>query len=93
MTFSASVTAIINSSLASGVVPSGFKYAILHPLLKKPFLDPAIHDNYRPISKLPFMSKILERVVYSQLYSDLNTINILDTFQSGFRCLHSTESV
>lgn len=38
------------------------------------------------------MSKILERVVYSQLYSYLNTFNILDAFQSGFKCLHSTES-
>lgn len=92
MTLNASVTAIVNSSLASGIVPSSFKHAIIHPLLKKAYLDPAIHDNYRPISKLPFMSKILERVVYSQLYSYLNAFNILDTFQSGFRCLHSTES-
>lgn len=83
MTLNASVTAIVNSSLARGIVPSSFKHAIILPLLKKAYLDPAIHDNYRPISKLPFMSK---------LYSYLNAFNILDTFQSGFRCLHNTES-
>ena len=86
------VLSTINSSLANGVVPSGFKHAIVQPLLKKPSLDPIDLKNYRPISKLPFLSKILEKVVLSQVSSYLNTSNILDKFQSGFRPLHSTES-
>ena len=68
------------------------KHANVQPLLKKPGLDPAVLANYRPISKLPFFSKILEKIVYSQLMDFLNEENILEIFQSGFKTLHSTES-
>ncbi len=89
-TLSPAVTAIINNSLESGVVPASFKHAIVHPLLKKPHLDQSIFSNFRPISKLPFISKLLERAVYSQLDSYISMSNVLDTFQSGFRSLHRT---
>ncbi len=85
---SPAVTAIINNSLESGVVPASFKHAIVHPLLKKPHLDQSIFSHFRPISKLPFISKLLERAVYSQLDSYISMSNVLDTFQSGFRSLH-----
>lgn len=55
-------------------------------------LDPNDFKNFRPISKLPFMHKILEKVVHNQLTDFLNVNNIMDTFQSGFRIKHSTES-
>uniref|UniRef100_A0A3B5Q121 Reverse transcriptase domain-containing protein n=1 Tax=Xiphophorus maculatus TaxID=8083 RepID=A0A3B5Q121_XIPMA len=87
-----SITAIINSSLITGVVPKPFKQASLQPLIKKPGLDPFLLSNFRPISKLPFMSKILEKVVYNQLKAYLDVHNILEDFQSGFKTLHSTES-
>lgn len=48
--------------------------------------------NYRPISKLSFLSKILERVVFQQLSIHLNGNGIFDKFQSRFRAQHSTES-
>ncbi len=63
--------AIINSSLSLGYVPKNFKLAVIKPLIKKPQLDPKDLANYRPISNLPFLSKILEKVVSSQLYSFL----------------------
>ncbi len=52
---------IINSSLSLGHVPKPFKLAVIKPLIKKPQLDPSELANYRPISNLPFMSKILEK--------------------------------
>ncbi len=84
--------AIINSSLSLGYVPKNFKMAVIKPLIKKPQLDPKDLANYRPISNLPFLSKILEKVVSSQLYSFLEKNDICEDFQSGFRPYHSTET-
>ncbi|XP_037548511.1 uncharacterized protein LOC119425058 [Nematolebias whitei] len=86
------VSQIINDSLACGQVPASFKHAVVTPLIKKPSLDPTVMSNFRPISKLPFMSKILEKIVYNQLTSYLNDHNLLEQFQSGFKTHHSTES-
>uniref|UniRef100_A0A8C2FQR6 Reverse transcriptase domain-containing protein n=1 Tax=Cyprinus carpio TaxID=7962 RepID=A0A8C2FQR6_CYPCA len=83
---------IINSSLLLGYVPKTFKLAVIKPLIKKPQLDPKELVNYRPISNLPFLSKILEKVVSSQLYSFLEKNGICEDFQSGFRPYHSTET-
>uniref|UniRef100_A0A3B3I0M8 Reverse transcriptase domain-containing protein n=1 Tax=Oryzias latipes TaxID=8090 RepID=A0A3B3I0M8_ORYLA len=86
------VLSIINSSLAAGVVPAVFKHATVQPVLKKPSLDSAVLANFRPISKMPYISKLLEKVVYLQLDDFLSQHQILEVFQSGFRPLHSTES-
>uniref|UniRef100_A0A3P9BFF7 Reverse transcriptase domain-containing protein n=1 Tax=Maylandia zebra TaxID=106582 RepID=A0A3P9BFF7_9CICH len=83
---------IINSSLSSGVVPANFKHAVVQPLLKKPGLDHTVLANYRPISKLPLVSKVLEKIVFSQLKDFLDENGIFEVFQSGFKTLHSTES-
>ncbi|KAF7652653.1 hypothetical protein LDENG_00093840, partial [Lucifuga dentata] len=58
-----SVLSLINLSLSTKCVLSYFKHAIVEPLLKKPNLDPSLPENYRPISKLPFLSKILGSVL------------------------------
>ncbi len=84
--------AIINLSLSLGYVPKNFKLAVIKPLIKKPQLDPKDLANYRPISNLPFLSKILEKVVSSQLYSFLEKNDICEDFQSGFGPSHSTET-
>uniref|UniRef100_A0A8C6MCZ5 Reverse transcriptase domain-containing protein n=1 Tax=Nothobranchius furzeri TaxID=105023 RepID=A0A8C6MCZ5_NOTFU len=68
------------------------KTACITPILKKPGADPTNFDNLRPISKLPFISKILEKVVASKLHSYLNSHNLYEQFQSGFRPQHSTET-
>ena len=59
-----SVLKIINTSLETGICPEAFKTAVVKPLLKKPNLDPSVLSNYRPISNLPFLSKVLEKVVF-----------------------------
>ncbi len=84
--------ASINSSLSLGYVPKNFKLAVIKPLIKKPQLDPKDLVNYRPISNLHFLSKILEKVVSSQLYSFLEKNYICEDFPSGFRPYHSTET-
>ncbi|XP_053301290.1 uncharacterized protein LOC128460231 [Pleuronectes platessa] len=83
---------IINLSLSSGYVPQSFKIAVIKPLLKKPTLDPEVLANYRTISNLPFISKILEKVVANQLCEFLRENNIYEDFQLGFRANHSTET-
>lgn len=91
-TIGQNVRQIMNSSLASGTVPVYFKQAVVEPLIKKPSLDPNVLSNFRPISMLPFISKILEKAVLLQLQSHLDIHGILDIFQSGFKAFHSTES-
>nr|XP_054768161.1 uncharacterized protein LOC129275690 [Lytechinus pictus] len=61
------ITLIMNLSLSSGVVPESFKTACVLPLLKKPSLETNDFKNYRPIANLPFLSKVLERIVAAQL--------------------------
>ncbi len=58
---------IINSSLSLGHVPKPFKLAVIKPIIIKPKLDLCELANYRPILNLPFMSKILQKVVSAQL--------------------------
>ncbi|KAI2653946.1 RNA-directed DNA polymerase from mobile element jockey [Labeo rohita] len=82
----------INKCLQTGTVPDCLKHASDLPQLKKTNLDPTLMSNFRPISKLPFLSKILEKVVLGQLQSFLNENNLHEKFQSGFKAHHSTES-
>lgn len=83
---------IINCSLRSGTFPKSLKVAAIKPLLKKRTLDASILINYRPISNLPFIAKIVEKVVFNQLSNFLNSSGLFDKFQSGFRPHHSTET-
>ncbi|XP_041802630.1 uncharacterized protein LOC121613344 [Chelmon rostratus] len=80
---------LVNACLSSGSFPSAFKHAVVQPLLKKPNLDPSLLSNFRPISKLPFLSKVLEKVVFKQLQSFLIENSVYEKFQSGFRARHS----
>ena len=86
------ITDIINHSLETGTVPDSLKSAIVRPLLKKHNLDPNDLKNYRPISNLSFLSKLLEKVVLNQLNAHLSANNLLNPFQSAYRQFHSTET-
>ncbi|KAK3511618.1 hypothetical protein QTP70_012969 [Hemibagrus guttatus] len=86
------ITTVINGSLTSGHVPTAFKKARVIPILKKPALDPSDISNYRPVSLLSFLSKILERVVCNQLSDCLMQNNLHDPNQSGFKAAHSIET-
>ena len=75
-------------SLLSGDVPDDLKIAKVVPIYKKE--NPQIFGNYRPVSVLPCLSKILERLVYNRTYDFLSKHNILYNKQYGFRTNHST---
>lgn len=83
------LTHIFNISLSHGVFPNRMKVAKVAPVFKKG--DPKMFSNYRPISVLPSLSKILERIVYNRLLAFLNKHNILFDGQYGFRAGISTE--
>ena len=67
------VTSIMNKSLSSGMLPQCFKHALVKPLLKKANLDPNCLKHYRPVSNLPFLSKVLERIVLKQFLQHLQS--------------------
>ena len=74
----------LEHSLAASNMPLLHRY-------KKKNLDPLAYESYRPISNLPFLGKIQEKVVYNQLCTYLSQNSIFDAYQSGFRVNHSTE--
>ena len=79
----------INQSLLTGVFPDKLKIAKVLPLFKKD--NPYIFDNYRPISLLPSISKVFEKVVFKQVYEYFQANKLLYKSQYGFRIDHSTE--
>src|SRR5580700_8402102 len=86
------ITNIVNLSFSVPVFPSCFKHPIVRPLLKKPSLPPDDLSNYRPISNLSFVSKIIERIVASRINQHLKSFPSLSPFQSAYRKFHSTET-
>lgn len=79
---------IINKSLAEGIVPDQLKIAKVVPIFKSD--NKQLLNNYRPISLLPSVSKIMEKVVHNRLYSFLMKCGTFYPKQYGFRAKHST---
>lgn len=77
------ITSIINKSLVTGLVPYNWKSALVTPLPKVD--QPSDIKDLRPISILPYLSKILERAVYEQVVKYVELNGILPSHQSGFR--------
>ena len=80
---------IINQSLKVGQFPTDMKLADVVPLFKSK--DRSLETNYRPISLLSTMSKILEKVVYTRVYNFLTHTEQISNTQYGFRAKHSCE--
>ena len=85
-----SITLLVNLSLSTGIVPDEWKQARVVPLHKSGGRE--VMDNYRPISILPVISKIAEKAVNVQLQQYLTQHGLLNSFQSGFRRYHSTQT-
>ena len=80
---------LVNLSIAQNAFPDSLKHADVFPLFKKG--DPVILGNYRPISVLPVLSKVVERLIHDKLYLYVSN-DVMYEFQSGFRPNFSTES-
>jgi hypothetical protein len=86
------ISELFNRSLNDGYIPPSQKSAYVTPHLKKKGLDVNDSKNFRPVSNLSFLSKLLERVVSAQLNTYLNVTGTLPSTQSAYRKFHSTET-
>lgn len=86
------LTSLVNSSLKTGVFPDSFKEGRLLPKIKKVSLDKEEFSNFRPITNLPFVSKILERIAANQTCHYLRLNNLYPKFQAAYQQFHSTET-
>ena len=84
------VTYLINLSIFTNIFPDELKYAKVKPLFKKN--EKTEVENYRPVSILSIISKILEKAVHIQLERYLTQKNLLYSYQSGFRKGYSTDT-
>jgi len=80
---------LVNQSVECGIFPSNLKDARVIPIYKKD--NEQNFSNYRPISLLPSISKIYERILYNQIYQHFTNHELFYPSQYGFRKLHSTE--
>ena len=87
-----SLTKLVNCSLMEGCVPESFKSAVVTPLIKKPNLPSNDLKNYRPVSGLSFVSKLVERAVAKQLLEHIHVHNLDNPYQSAYKAGHSTET-
>lgn len=86
------IAAIINGCFNFGVFPPSEKKAVIRPLLKKSGLDRENLANYRPVSNLTLLSKIIEVAILEQLGPYLEANKLIPSLQSAYRSYHSTET-
>ena len=86
------IVRIVNLAFKTGVFPEAFKSAVVKPLLKKPSLDCEVLSNFRPVSNLSFIAKVIEKVIAERVVAHMSNHNMMDKFQSAYRTKHSTET-
>ena len=86
------LTLLCNRSLQEGVLPDSQKRSVVFPALKRDGLDLKDLLNFRPISSVSFLSKIIEKIVSEQITSYLSTNDLLPKYQSDFCRGHFTET-
>ncbi len=84
-----SITLLINQMINTGIFPDKLKIAKINPIYKKD--DETLFTNYRPISLLPAISKIFEKVLFQQIYEYFQEKKLFYNSQYGFRTGHSPE--
>ena len=84
---------IVNGSLTSGIFPESCKMAVVRPTIKNHNGDTDDTKEYRPVSNLSFISKLIERIVVDQTNSHLEEEALHCPVQSGYRKHHSCETL
>ena len=87
-----SITKLVNYSLIEGSFPNSFKKVVVNPLIKKSSLPRNDLKNYRTVSGLCFLWKLVERVIARQLTSHINNNKLDNPHQSAYKPGHSTEA-
>jgi hypothetical protein len=90
--FSVLIATLANLSFSQGTFHSTFKLAVVLPLLKKPGLDADNPANFRPISNLNYISKIIERLFLAHLQPHVTAFPNCNQLQSAYRQHHFTET-
>ena len=91
-TFSIIISHLANLSFTQATFPSKFKLALISPLLKKPGLPKSELSNFRPISNLNTIGKMLERLALARLFPHTSISPSFCPLQSAYRKFHSTET-
>ena len=86
------LTSIVNQSLSTGTFPKGAHSAIIKTTFEETQSGPNELKNYRPVSNLTFLGKLIEKAACTQLVHHIESNNLFDSFQSACRSRHSTES-
>ncbi|KAI0214517.1 putative RNA-directed DNA polymerase from transposon BS [Lamellibrachia satsuma] len=86
------LVAIVNNSFKQGLFPITLRTAIVKPLLKSDTLDKDMLKNYRPVSNIAFVGKVLEKVAVRRLLDHLTLNGLHEEYQSAYKMLHSTET-
>ena len=86
------IHSIVNKSLQESTMPSLLKRALVKPLIKKPSLDKENLKNYRPVSNLPYIGKLIEKAAIKQINEHLTENNLHEPLQSAYTTNHSTET-
>jgi hypothetical protein len=90
--FTPLITRLINLSFIEGSFPDQFKQAQVTPLIKKAGLDESDPSNYRPISNLNTIGKVIERACLVRLLPHVASTGNFSPLQSAYRKKHSTET-
>ena len=83
---------IVNKSLQQSQMPSELKTAIVKPLLKKKHLDKENYKNYRPVSNLPYLGKVIEKTAIIQIEKHLAEQDLNEPLQSAYTANRSVET-
>jgi hypothetical protein len=86
------LTDIVNSSLTNGIFPTCLKKAIVTPIIKKSNLDWNNFQNYRPVSNIGMIGKVIEKAALNQVNKHMQVNDLDEMYQSAYKNKHSTET-